>query len=307
MDFDKPTTAQGYTTEQTQACERTLVTLLRGFGSFKSSLRLVGGLVPRYLTPEQPPDIPAHAGTRDVDVWLNLQVLAKSEAYKALGKQLKSRGFTRFINEDGRASSWRWRFNATEHAHVLVEFLCDPADDAPGGGVTSVEDENISALGIKHSGIVENWFDEREVTATLLDGTGVVTETVRYADAVAFIIMKSIAFADRAEGKDAADLVHVMRYAGGPMNLAARFAQRYRQGQHLEAIEESRFVLQRCFCDGEGVQGYERDGPVKAGTFKFGENPGPELQDAVMRERRDVSGIVSVFLSALEQAIVESK
>lgn len=303
MDFDKPTTAQGYTAGQTEACERALVTLLRGFGTFKSSLRLVGGLVPRYLTPEQPPDVPAHAGTRDVDVWLNIQVLAKSEAYKTLGSQLKARGFERFVNDDGKASSWRWRFKAAEHSHVLVEFLCDPADDAPGGMVSSVEDEKISALGIKHSGIVEHWFEEREVTAALLDETGIATETVRYADAVAFIILKSIAFADRAEGKDAADLAHVMRYAGGPDQLAARFSERYFQGQHRNAIDESRMALRRSFCDGNGVEGHERDGPIKAGIFKFGESPAPDLANAVMRERRDVAGIVNAFLQALDHAI----
>ena len=296
MDFAKPTTAQGYTSEQTDACERTLVTLLRGFGTFKSSLRLVGGLVPRYLTPETPPDIPAHAGTRDVDVWLNIQLLTKSESYKALGNQLKAQGFTRFVNEDGNPSSWRWQFKAAEHAHVLVEFLRDTADEEPGGTVTSVEDERISALAIRHSGVVENWYEEREVTAELLDGKGKVTETVRYADAVAFIIMKSIAFADRAEGKDAADLIHVMRYAGGPKRLAARFAERYAMGHHQNAIVECQEVLRRCFCDGDGVEGHERDGPVKAAIFKFGESPGLELQDAVMRERRDVSGIVTAFL-----------
>lgn len=302
MDFDKPTTANGYTAEQTDACERTLVTLLRGFGTFKSSLRLVGGLVPRYLTPESPPTIPAHAGTRDVDVWLNIQLLNKSESYKALGKQLKAQGFTRYINEDKKASSWRWQYKAAEHAHVLVEFLRDTADEEAGGTIASVDDERISALAIRHSGIVEHWYEQREVTAELLDGKGKVTETVRYADAVAFIIMKSIAFADRAEGKDAADLIHVLRYAGGPEQLATRFAERNASGQYQDAMIECQQFLRRCFCDGEGVQGHERDGPIKAAIFKYGEHPGPEIQDDVMRERRDVSGIVSAFLQYWQQA-----
>lgn len=37
--------------------------LYGAFGSLKSSLRLVGGLVPRYLTPASPPEVPQHAGT----------------------------------------------------------------------------------------------------------------------------------------------------------------------------------------------------------------------------------------------------
>jgi hypothetical protein len=210
--------------------------------------------------------------------------------------------FERFVNDEGKASSWRWRFKAAEHAHVLVEFLCDPAGDALAGMVSSVEDEKISALSIKHSGIVDQWFEEREVTAALLDDTGIATETVRYCDAVAFIVLKSLAFADRAEGKDAADLVHVMRYAGGPNRLAAKFCERYIQGQHPNAIDESCQALKQYFCDGQGVAGHERDGPVKASIFKFGERPAPNLAEAVMRERRDVAGIVNTFLQALEEA-----
>lgn len=48
----KPRTASGYDTDVTLACERTLLTLLSAFGNLKDTLRLVGGLVPRYLTPE---------------------------------------------------------------------------------------------------------------------------------------------------------------------------------------------------------------------------------------------------------------
>ncbi|NRF72256.1 hypothetical protein HLB44_35255 [Aquincola sp. S2] len=63
---DKPSTAEGYSPATTLACERALVTLLRGLGTLKPHLRLIGGLVPRYLTPARPPDIPEHE--RHVDV-----------------------------------------------------------------------------------------------------------------------------------------------------------------------------------------------------------------------------------------------
>jgi hypothetical protein len=79
MVSNKPQTADGYDPEHTLACERALVTLLRGFGTLKETLRLVGALVPRYLTPESPPEVPAHAGTSDVDIVLNLQVLANDD------------------------------------------------------------------------------------------------------------------------------------------------------------------------------------------------------------------------------------
>src|SRR3989442_15920463 len=106
---EKPKTADGYATAQTVSCERVLVTLLSAFGTLKETIRLVGGLVPRYLTPEAPPDVPAHAGTTDVDIVFNLQVIADGEGYDSLARQLKARGFERYKKPDAHSpSSWQW-------------------------------------------------------------------------------------------------------------------------------------------------------------------------------------------------------
>ena len=49
----KPATVEGYSDQYTVACERVLVTLLRGLGPWKDSVFLVGGLTPRYLVRAQ--------------------------------------------------------------------------------------------------------------------------------------------------------------------------------------------------------------------------------------------------------------
>ncbi|WP_295993084.1 hypothetical protein [Rugamonas sp.] len=147
---EKPRTAAGYVSAQTVACERVLVALLSAFGTLKDSLRLVGGLVPRYLTPETPPDVPAHAGTTDVDIVFNLQVIAEGKGYDSLAKQLKARGFKRYRKDDGRASSWQWERKITERERVLVEFLHDATDPALIGKPIPIEGEKVSALGIRY-------------------------------------------------------------------------------------------------------------------------------------------------------------
>lgn len=296
----KPKTAEGYDADRTLACERALVTLLRGFGTLKHTLRLVGGLVPRYLTPEKPPDVPPHAGTTDVDIVLNLQVLTDDEAYRSLAKQLKGRGFTRYVNEEGKASSWRWQRQVSEHEYVLVEFLRDADENLPRGKVAAVDGEDISALAIKHAGIVFDWFAEKEITAELLDGGGKATETVRFADVTAFLVLKSLAFDDRAENKDAADLIHVMSYAGALEWVAQQFIDKRKAGQHLEAIDSALDALRRRFCDGEDVEGHERDGPVACATFMHGTDAGAETSDRRIREQRHVSGKVTEFLRLVE-------
>ena len=80
----KPSTADGYDNEVTRNCERVLVTLIRGLGPWRNSIFLVGGLTPRYLIERRPPDVPPHAGTGDVDVVIQLHMLADTDAYHTL-------------------------------------------------------------------------------------------------------------------------------------------------------------------------------------------------------------------------------
>ena len=88
----KPATFDGYSDQYTVDCERVLVTLLRGLGPWKESVCLVGGLTPRYLVVAKPPEVPAHAGTLDVDIVIDLQILADTAGYHTLEENLRGPG-----------------------------------------------------------------------------------------------------------------------------------------------------------------------------------------------------------------------
>lgn len=296
----KPSNAAGYVPEVTVACERALLTLMGAFGSLKASLRLVGGLVPRYLTPAAPPDVPAHAGTSDVDVVLNIQVIADGEGYASLADQLKKRGFERQVNGEGKPTAWRWKRQVDEHLHVVIEFLQD-AGEAKLGKPVSIDGESVSALTVKFVGIVHEWYQERVVTAELLDGAGMSTETVRFADVPAFIILKALALDDRHENKDAADLIHVLRYAGTPEEVAQMFVDRERSGLHPGAIQAGLEALRLRFCDDEHGEGYLKLGPVSFARF-YGDG---NEDDDLVRDQRFASGLVQALLDGI-QAIRES-
>lgn len=157
----KPATLDGYSDQYTVDCERVLVTLLRGLGPWKDSVYLVGGLTPRYLVAARPPAVPAHAGTLDVDIVIDLQILADTEAYHTLEDNLKKMGFERAENEAGKKLSWRWQ-TRTEHGALMVLELLADAPDLVGGKVQPLPTEGtISALNIPHSSIV---FDLYQVT-----------------------------------------------------------------------------------------------------------------------------------------------
>lgn len=105
----KPATLDGYSDQYTLDCERVLVTLLRGLGPWKDSVYLVGGLTPRYLVPTRPPAVPPHAGTMDVDIVIDLQILADTQAYRTLEDNFKKMGFERALNDKQQKLSWRCR------------------------------------------------------------------------------------------------------------------------------------------------------------------------------------------------------
>lgn len=292
----KPRTAAGYDQNVTLACERTLLTLLSAFGNLKETLRLVGGLVPRYLTPATPPNVPMHAGTSDVDIVLNLEILAAGNEYASLAQQLKARGFTRWV-EEGLPASWRWRRRVNDNIEVVVELLRDAGDEEPGRTI-SVDGEKVSALTIKHARIVHDWYQQKEISAQLLDGDGLSVDIVRFADVPAFVILKALALDQRQERKDAADLIHVIRYSGSVQEVAALFVQRIRSGQHPEALQDGLAALGRRFGDDEHGEGYEKVGSVAYARFHGKDD---EDEDELVGRQRFAAGLVQSLLAEIER------
>lgn len=289
----KHTTAAEYSTAHTDACEIALVALLRAFGSLKTNLRLVGGLVPRYLTPSQPPNIPAHTGTTDVDIVLNITILTTQGTYDKLRRQLKDGGFVRYQPApEGPVSSWQWLYNVG-NTPIVIEFLQHTDDPAQSSFLVQIDGEDVSACQILYAGIAYDWFEKKEIVVELPNNGGIVRETIRYADAVAFIVLKALAFKSRHERKDASDLIHVMRYWGNVESLAGLFKERIATGIHNDAIKLALTALKENFCDEPEIPGYRKDGPAAVINFHGLQDIDEEIR---IREQREVSGMVNYFI-----------
>ncbi|WP_244640617.1 hypothetical protein [Pseudomonas fluorescens] len=234
-----------------------------------------------------------HAGTSDVDIVLNLEVLAAGNEYASLADQLNTRGFTRWVDE-GRAASWRWRRRVSEHIEVVVELLRDAGGEAPGRSI-SVDGERVSALTIKHARIVHDWYLEREISAELLDGDGVSVDVVRFADVPAFVILKALALDQRQERKDAGDLIHVIRYSGSVEEVAALFVERIRSGLHPEAVQDGLAALARRFGDDLHSEGFEKVGAVAYARFY-----GAEDEDELVGRQRFAAGLIQSLLAEID-------
>lgn len=245
--------------------------------------------------------MPEHYSTSDVDIVLNLQVIAEGENYASLHDQLVERGFRK--NSDTNA--WRWEFPIQNGSPVLVEFLQGNNAGRKPGREVPIDGEAVSALVIPYAEVSYEWYAEKEISAMLFGDkgqgdAGIVFETIRFADEVAFILLKAISFHNRNEPKDAADLIHVMRYAGEPEDIAEKFLDRIKSGKHRTAIETGLNALQKCFAEGNNnVEGYLLTGPVRYGQFMHGTDA--NLENERLQEQRFATALVTEVLHLIDE------
>lgn len=293
----KPATLDGYRDQYTLDCERMLVTLLRGLGPWKDSVYLVGGLTPRYLVAARPPVVPAHAGTLDVDIVIDLQILADTEAYQTLEANFKKMGFERAENDKQQKLSWRWQ-TRTEHGALMVLELLADAPDIAGGRVQPLPTEGtISALNVPHSSIVFDLYQVTEIQAELLGGNGVATEKIKHANLVSFTCLKALAFDQRFERKDAHDLLYCIEHAPEEAAVVAEGFRKERDGKHGAVVQASLAILRSRFAQDERVEGYRKDGPVSVAKFELGESDEPEQREARALRQRQASDVIEQLLA----------
>ncbi|MHB8563827.1 MAG: antitoxin [Acidiferrobacteraceae bacterium] len=295
----KPATLDGYSDKYTIDCERLLVTLLRGLGPWKNSVYLIGGLTPRYLVRARPPIVPAHAGTMDVDLVIDLQILADTDAYHTLEDNLKKMGFERAENAQQQKLSWRWQ-TRTEHGALMVLELLADAPHITGGRVQPLPTEGtISALNIPHSSIVFDLHQVTEIQAELLGGNGVATEKIKHANLVSFTCLKSFAFDQRFERKDAHDLIYCIEHAPEGMGGVAESFRKERGGKHGAVIQAALVILRNRFAQGDKTEGYRKDGPVSVAKFELGESDEPEQREARALRQREASDVIDQLLGRI--------
>lgn len=297
----KPKIIANYGDAVTAACERVLVTLLRHLGPWKDTVFLVGGLAPRYLIKARPPAVRPHAGTGDVDVVIDLAMLADVEAYRTLEDNLHRMGFQRSVNARGTKVNWRWEADV-DGGKIILEFLADDPEMAGGKVRELPTDGNVSAVNIPHASIVRRFHNKIDVTADLLDDAGQATETVRFADIVSFTCLKALAYDDRREPKDAHDLVYCLEnFDGGPEAALEQFRAAL-ETEHRHVIQRALAILQDRFRAADPDDSYRRDGPVAVARFEDNEADvaGDEtVRDLRLLRQRQAAEIVGTLTTQL--------
>lgn len=101
----KPATFDGYSDQHTADRRRSHNPAARSGPAESVSVFLMGGLTPRYLVAARPLKVSVDAGTLDVGVVIDLQILAGTSGYRPLEEDLQVVGFERLMNERGQRLS----------------------------------------------------------------------------------------------------------------------------------------------------------------------------------------------------------
>jgi hypothetical protein len=239
-----------YTPAAHTACLQVLGTVVKAIGGqHESRVVLVGGLVPQLLLDEHTRDLTLdmapHPGTNDVDLCLELNVAADSDDfYQCIEQVLQEHAFARAtIEATANPSVWRW-VRAVNGITVALEFLTSADGVVAAGGQntfgrlatgepTRVGDA-IGALRIPGAHLALRDPVQRTIEIELLDGRGLANVTVRVANILAFLALKSRAVKHREKDKDPFDLVWVLTHSGTgghrvprvrPANVPARITR----------------------------------------------------------------------------------
>lgn len=171
---------------------------------------------------------------------------------------------------------------------------------AAGGKVQPLPTKGkISALNIPHSSIVFDLHQVTEIHAELLGENGMTTEKVKHANLISFTCLKSFAFDQRFERKDAHDLVYCIENAPEGMEAVAEAFRKEQDGKHGAVIKASLAILHNRFTQDDKMEGYRKDGPVSVAKFELGESDEPEQREARALRQRQASDVIERLLSRI--------
>jgi predicted nucleotidyltransferase len=254
---DKPRHSSGYSRQETREVESTLLTVAVTLGAYFDRLCVVGGLVPSLLLDRElaEDDDDRHVGSGDVDVALHIGLLDDGD-YAEVSDRLRREGFEPDVNEAGNETLQRWRLG---EAPVTIDFLIPILSDSEEGQRLHKLEPDFGAIMTKGLELAFEEIREIQLAGHTRQGEA-VERTIPVCGPAAFVVLKSFAFQDRGEPKDAYDLVYVIRHAPGGAASIAEALQLHVEN-HAEIVKEALDSLASNF------ESIEYTGPTRAADF----------------------------------------
>lgn len=259
----KPKTFEEYERGQFDLVLMTCRELSTVLGDFVDEIVIVGGLVPTLIIDQAnlSDGVDPHVGTMDIDLGLSVAVY-DDQLYQNITDRLRQRGFGPDVNDKGNPTSQRW-FVDVHGAKVTVDFLI-PAENDDKRKPRRFRNLEKDFAALPTDGLMLAFEDSIEVSLSgpTTRGEMVTDKRMRVCGPGAYIVLKSIAFANGGENKDAYDLFYTIRnFGSGPEDVAKRFLA---LGSN-EYCERAILTLKNDFC------GINSVGVRRAAAFLLGE------------------------------------
>ncbi|HNZ04094.1 MAG TPA: nucleotidyl transferase AbiEii/AbiGii toxin family protein [Myxococcota bacterium] len=256
---EKSACATDYNSDQLDLVRSTCLYVATKLGDLMDHLVVIGGLVPSLLInqDELPDGMDAHVGTMDLDVGLSLALLDENR-YQDLSARLRQAGFVQDVNDDGNPTRQRWKIE--QPRKITIDFLIEPTFPGDKGGTLRHIESDFAA--VIAPGLHLAFRDREQIK---LEGLTIKEEraarNIWVSGPGAFVVLKSIAFHNRGENKDAYDLYYVLQNYGERVDdVAARLVPLLDDSCTQEALK----YLREDFLDIDGI------GPRRAAEFMRG-------------------------------------
>jgi hypothetical protein len=266
-----------YTAEAVEAARSVMLELAHLLGEYQEGMVIVGGWVPQLLISDAQR---IHIGSLDVDIALDHRIL-QDAGYKTIMRHL--------LEHDYRQGEQPFIFYRTvkidnRSYEVEVDFLAgEYAGTARGHRTQKIQD--LRPRKARGCDLALQMATERAISGTL-PGGGLDTSRIRVASIVPFIVMKSMAMANRLREKDAWDIYYCIRYYPGGLQ---QLVEQFHPHTHNSLVKEALAILLEKFASPDHV------GPRHVTTF----DGTADMEDRAILQR-DAFERVNSLINALQ-------
>jgi hypothetical protein len=221
----KPSTIEGYKSDQVELVLMTCRYISTILGDFMNEVVIVGGLVPSLIIDQSnlPEGVEPHAGTIDIDIGLSLAIYDE-QLYQNITGRLRDAKFTPDTNENGNPTKQRWQIQNAS-GKITIDFLI-PSTGEDRGKNNRIKNLEKDFAALLTDGLMLAFKDYIDVTLNglTIKGEMIQNRQIRVCGPGAYVVLKSIAYYNRGQNKDAYDLFYTIRnYGSGPEEVAERF------------------------------------------------------------------------------------
>lgn len=294
MTYEKPRHRDGYKPEDLQQVEAACLSFAVTLGAAMDDLCIVGGLVPSLLIDRRQGPEPGrdagHPGTNDLDIGMAVALLA-DQGYALISSRLRQEGFGPGTNDNGNPTPQTWKL---ADKRVTIDFLLPPIPDGPGPSKVQALEGDFGALIIPGIELAPYERELVEIDGMTLKGER-ARRTIPVCGPATFVVLKALAFADRAEPKDAYDLVYVVRrWHAGVDDIVERLAGHTQR--HEAIVHRALTALANDFSDPGHL------GPMRAAEFDTLVDGSPNAAAALDAAAADAHGYVDDLLRRCQRA-----